>query len=249
MGFGGVGGFIGSVASGLVGGLLNKHENEANRDFQTEMANTSISRKIKDLEANNLNKLLAVQGSAAGAPVPTAQPVNYDGAMSNMITAVSGLANLKKINAEADNINQDTNNKKQLEVSQRLDNILKDNDVNNIDFRNKILAAQTEQEFNRVINSALQNENLSKQNKALVVRTAQELWNLQRDQRDLGQTEEGLRDKHYSNVFGKEYMLAMKAKKAFEDAGKPTPGNVKGAGIFERFFKGNSYYNANRSGL
>nr|WEW54407.1 MAG: DNA pilot protein [Microvirus Sku118] len=203
----GLGSIVGSIAGPIIGSVFNKHESDKNRDWQTQMSNTSIQRRVEDLEAAGFNKLYAVDGIGSGASTPSVAPYQAD--MGVLQNAFNFLLEKKKVDAEVDNVKAKTDNtradtvNKELEtVSKRLDNVLKQNDINVLDFKNKILAAQTEQEFNKVIYSALNNEHLSQQNKALVVRTAREMWDLDISKRDPLNSDEGLRLK-YMNEFNK----------------------------------------------
>ena len=108
---------IGSVAGPLVSGALGigstllgnnsaKHEAERNRDYQTQMSNTSIQRRMADLKAAGLNPLLAVESASSGASAPSGAQADVKHFDPNSILALS---NARLVNAQARAQEQDNN--------------------------------------------------------------------------------------------------------------------------------------------
>lgn len=209
-------GFLGGIVSGvagLAGNILsnkaNKKEAQVNRDWQEDMSNTAIVRRMQDLKNAGLNPLLAVSNASSGATTPTGAQATYDynGFKDSVSNAVqlsmqkeANDANIANTNARTENVRQDTINKKQEEISKRLDNLLKKNDINMTDFRNKILVAQSKQEFNKVLYTELANKKLSEETKNLIQRTAKEEWELELSKENPANTVQGMYETHKSNV-------------------------------------------------
>ena len=95
---------LGGIASTILGNNSAKHEAEKNREWQEEMSNTSIQRRMEDLKKSGLNPLLAVQSASSGASTPSgaqAQIQRFNPA------DVSALSNARLVNAQAKAQEQD----------------------------------------------------------------------------------------------------------------------------------------------
>ena len=100
--FGGIALGLGSIASTVLANNSAKHEAERNRDWQEDMSNTSVQRRVADLKAAGLNPLLAVSSASSGASTPTGGQANlkhFDPA--TITTMMNGLASAKLTQAQA----------------------------------------------------------------------------------------------------------------------------------------------------
>lgn len=100
-----IAGAIGGIASTILGNNSAKKEAEKNRDWQEQMSNTSVSRRMEDLRNAGLNPLLAVDNASSGASTPTgsqAQIARFD---PSWLTALSSA---KVANAQAEQIKEQT---------------------------------------------------------------------------------------------------------------------------------------------
>ena len=146
-----VAGAIGGIASTILGNNSAKHEAEKNRQWQEQMSNTSISRRMEDLRNSGLNPLLAVENASAGASTPSGSQAQLTKVDPAWITALSSAklqkqqgevakAEERKVNAEAQAIENDNSfyeyRKQQLELEAELK-------------RQGILTEKTVQELNK----------------------------------------------------------------------------------------------------
>lgn len=148
---GGIAGAVGGVASTILGNNSAKHEAEKNRQWQEQMSNTSISRRMQDLRNSGLNPLLAVENASSGASTPAGSQAQIERMNPAWITALSSAklqkqqgdvakAEERKVNAEAEAIENDNSfheyRKQQLEQEAELR-------------RQGILTEKTVQELNK----------------------------------------------------------------------------------------------------
>ena len=106
MGFlGGVAGAIGGIASTILGNNSAKHEAQKNREWQEQMSNTSISRRMQDLRNAGLNPLLAVDNASSGASTPAGSQAQIERFDPSWLTALSSA---KVANAQAKQIDEQT---------------------------------------------------------------------------------------------------------------------------------------------
>lgn len=94
------------IGSTLLGNNSAKHEAERNRDYQTQMSNTSIQRRMADLKAAGLNPLLAVENASSGASTPSGAQADIKHFDPNSILALS---NARLVNAQAQAQENDNN--------------------------------------------------------------------------------------------------------------------------------------------
>lgn len=103
--FGGIAGAIGGIASTILGNNSAKHEAQKNREWQEQMSNTSISRRMQDLRNAGLNPLLAVDNASSGASTPAGSQAQIERFDPSWLTALSSA---KVANAQARQIDEQT---------------------------------------------------------------------------------------------------------------------------------------------
>lgn len=218
---GAIAGAVGNVASSVVGGLFNKHESDKNRGWQEDMSNTSIQRRIADLKASGLNPLLAVSSASSGASTPSGNVAQMDtSGIGNAVSSAIQAYNQSKL-TEADvalkesekNLNYDKMITNEIyRLNTQMDTELKRVGIDSEKFKQSLLSAQTEKERKVILSEMARKNNIDADTQYRLANTATVLYDLEVKRRDIGNTEQGLKDKHYKNTApSNAYELAYKA--------------------------------------
>lgn len=104
-----LGEFLTGVGTGVVNAIGNYASARMVNRFNERMSNTSMQRRVKDLEKAGLNPGLAY--SLGGASSPSGSSPDLGGAVSTGLQAASAKAQLKNLRAQNDNIKADTMHK------------------------------------------------------------------------------------------------------------------------------------------
>lgn len=158
--FSGIAGAVGGITSTILGNNSAKHEAERNRDWQEEMSNTSIQRRMADLKAAGLNPLLAVSSAQAGASTPTGGQANiqsFDPA--TISTMMNGLASAKLTQAQAKAQEQENSIFETKAKALELQNDLMKKNIINADVERELKMAQTDSERAKILTEAYKRAN------------------------------------------------------------------------------------------
>lgn len=159
--FSGISSAVGGIASTILGNNSAKHEAERNRNWQEEMSNTSIQRRMADLKSAGVNPLLAVQSAQGGATTPTpvqAQLKQFD--PSTITTLMNGMASARLVNAQAKAQENDNSIFDVKADGMRLQNRLMSEGVLTAEVERDLKRAQTDGERARILTEAYKRANL-----------------------------------------------------------------------------------------
>lgn len=160
-GLGGIVGAVGGLTSTLLGNNSAKHEADRNRDFQEEMSNTSVQRKVADLKAAGLNPLLAVSSASSGASTPSGSQADikhFDPA--TITTMMNGLASAKLTQAQAKAQENENSIFETKAESVRLQNRLLKEGVLTAQVERELTVAKTFKEKEEILTEAYRRANI-----------------------------------------------------------------------------------------
>lgn len=162
MGFlSGIAGAIGGVASTILGNNSAKHEAQVNRDWQEDMSNTSVQRRVEDLKAAGLNPLLAVSSASSGASTPTGAQAQLKHFDPTVITnLMNGVASSKLIQSQAKAQEQENSLFETKAKAMRLQNDLMEKKIWTEQLEQGLKMAQTDAERAKLLTEAYRRANI-----------------------------------------------------------------------------------------
>lgn len=149
------------VAEPLVGGVLGlgstalgnssaKQEAQTSRDWQENLSNTAVQRRVADLKKAGLNPLLAVGNASSGASTPTGATADVKHFDPNSILTLS---NARLVNAQAKAQEKDNEL-----FDTRKEGLILENKLKGV--RADLMKAQTDKERVDIIQKELQNQGI-----------------------------------------------------------------------------------------
>ena len=192
-----------SIGSTLLGNHSAKKEAQRNRDWQEEMSNTSIQRRMADLKAAGLNPLLAVESAGSGATTPSGaqaniEKIDFGQALNAYMTYKQSQvadAEARRINADAQRIEDDNTLFKYKEAEKIMDNQLKALNINTEKLRQDLMRIQSQNGKLDYLIGTLKAKGIKIDNDQAEVALAFM-------QRDLGLIENGTTAKNYEYITG-----------------------------------------------
>ena len=201
--FSGIASAVGGIASTILGNNSAKHEAETNRDWQENMSNTSVQRRMDDLRAAGLNPLLAVQSAQGGASTPSGAQANlqhfdFNSAVNAFLAFKQGEvadAEKRRINADAQRIEDDNTLFKYKEAEKIMDMQLKSLNIDTEKLRQDLMRIQSQNGKLDYLIGTLKAKGVKIDNEQAEIALAFM-------QRDLGLIENGTTAKNYEYITG-----------------------------------------------
>lgn len=207
--FSSIGSAIGGIGSSIVGGIFNKNEAEKNRDWQEEMSNTSIQRRMADLKEAGLNPLLATNSASAGASTPSGAQANIDttGIHSGINNGFQLALQAKNIEAEVDKKRAETDATRDKMITEELnrqgmalDNLGKEKGLRTEDLRQNYLNAQTDNERAKIMTEFARRNNIDQNTRNQLQNQLDMIFDLNVKKMNPALSREGLEDIHHANL-------------------------------------------------
>lgn len=208
--FSSIGSAIGGIASTIIGGNQNKKEAEKNRDWQEEMSNTSVQRRMEDLREAGLNPLLAVNSASAGASTPSGAQANIDttGIHSGINNGFQLALQAKNIEAEVDKKRAETDATRDKMITEELnrqgmslDNLGKEKGLRTEELRQNYLNAQTDNERAKILTEFARRNNIDQNTRNQLQNQLDMIFDLNVKKMNPALTREGLEDSHEANLY------------------------------------------------
>lgn len=208
--FSSIGSAIGGIGSSIVGGIFNKNEAEKNRDWQEEMSNTSIQRRMADLREAGLNPLLATNSASAGASTPSGAQANIDttGIHSGINNGFQLALQAKNIEAEVDKKRAETDATRDKMITEELnrqgmalDNLGKEKGLRTEELKQNYLSAQTDNERARILTEYARRNNIDQNTMNQIQQQLGMIFDLNVKKMNPALSREGLEDSHEADLY------------------------------------------------
>lgn len=208
--FSSIGSAIGGIGSSIVSGIFNKGEAEKNREFQQQMSDTSIQRRMADLREAGLNPLLATSSASAGASTPAGAQANIDtsGIHSGINNGFQLALQAKNIEAEVDKKRAETDATRDKMITEELnrqgmalDNLGKEKGLRTEELRQNYLNAQTDNERAKIMTEFARRNNIDQNTRNQLQNQLDMIFDLNVKKMNPALSREGLEDSHEADLY------------------------------------------------